>query len=304
MQWGECILYTLQRMYMFDDKNDISSLAEARENADFATHISAMPHIANEGMYYIASKGEGIVKIAEFAQISFRNLLGDAYTNYRFLGKEGEKLELKAQGAQSYCFCTSGSGKATVYSGMIPIKEIEFSGTGVYRGMTGMEPENETRIVFESEFPFMIRSIALYAEKFERDEDVPEHRAERRHNLTKEIPGFYRLLPGGINPAGIARFEGVDTLVLAHDDENIYQITYKAHPTKITYETPDEEMLDMPEEMAAILPLYIAAALYKDTDVQIATLWRNEFETALAELVQTTRRTNMKFQTVTGWWGR
>ena len=121
MQWGECILYTLQRMYMFDDKNDISSLAEARENADFATHISAMPHIANEGMYYIASKGEGIVKIAEFAQISFRNLLGDAYTNYRFLGKKGEKLELKAQGAQSYCFCVSGSGKATVYSGTIPI---------------------------------------------------------------------------------------------------------------------------------------------------------------------------------------
>lgn len=58
----------------------------------------------------------------------------------------------------------------------------------------------------------------------------------------------------------------------------------KVVPEKITDLTPDNYEFSMDEECCVILPLYIASELYKDDDITLATVYRNEFETALAEL--------------------
>ena len=49
----------------------------------------------------------------------------------------------------------------------------------------------------------------------------------------------------------------------------------------------------MIEEACIILPLYMASQLYKDDDITLATTYRNEFETELAELT-----TNIENQNV------
>jgi hypothetical protein len=38
------------------------------------------------------------------------------------------------------------------------------------------------------------------------------------------------------------------------------------------------------DDVVVLLPLYIASQLYKDDDISTATVYRNEFETARAEL--------------------
>lgn len=70
--------------------------------------------------------------------------------------------------------------------------------------------------------------------------------------------------------------------------------TYKKIvPEKITENTTNDYEFKMIEEACIILPLYMASQLYKDDDITLATTYRNEFETELAELT-----TNIENQNV------
>lgn len=73
----------------------------------------------------------------------------------------------------------------------------------------------------------------------------------------------------------------------------------------ITEDTPDEYELPLPKECCDILPLYIASQLYKDDDISMATIWRNEFETAketILAMAQGENTSGGSFESATGWW--
>lgn len=60
--------------------------------------------------------------------------------------------------------------------------------------------------------------------------------------------------------------EGDDVLVIPGNVTGEYTVWYRAYPQTITTQTPDEETIDMPPDAAALIPLYIAAELYKEDD--------------------------------------
>ena len=78
--------------------------------------------------------------------------------------------------------------------------------------------------------------------------------------------------------------EGDKTLVIDTDIQGNFIITYKAYPDKITLDTDDNYKFKMPAEMIALLPLYIASELYKDDDISVATIYRNQFELSISNL--------------------
>lgn len=82
--------------------------------------------------------------------------------------------------------------------------------------------------------------------------------------------------------------EGNKVLVLPRSERGNYTIYYKAYPEQITKYTDDEYVLPIDEEVAVLLPLYMASQLYKDDDNGIATSYRNEFEVAREALTQKT----------------
>ena len=55
----------------------------------------------------------------------------------------------------------------------------------------------------------------------------------------------------------------------------------------------------MPAEMIALLPLYIASELYKDDDISVATIYRNQFELSLANLKPIAEP--IEFEDTNGW---
>ena len=65
-------------------------------------------------------------------------------------------------------------------------------------------------------------------------------------------------------------------------------------------------MLPLPKECCDILPLYIASQLYKDDDISMATIWRNEFNVALETIAAQEAESSGggcgAFETETGWW--
>lgn len=101
--------------------------------------------------------------------------------------------------------------------------------------------------------------------------------------------------------------EGDNVLVLPGDMTGTYTMWYAAYPQVISAETADEEKLDLPEEAAVLIPLYIAGALYKEDELAMATMFRNEFEDGLAKLQQSYMASGGGVRggyrrNMTGWW--
>lgn len=61
--------------------------------------------------------------------------------------------------------------------------------------------------------------------------------------------------------------EGDDVFVIPGCVVGTYTLWYKAYPQTVTADTPDEEEIDLAAEAAVLIPLYIAAELYKEDDM-------------------------------------
>ena len=55
------------------------------------------------------------------------------------------------------------------------------------------------------------------------------------------------------------------------------KVLYEVKPTVINSSTQDSHKIEIEEEYARIIPLYVAGELYKDDDLTIATMYMNEF---------------------------
>ena len=66
--------------------------------------------------------------------------------------------------------------------------------------------------------------------------------------------------------------------------DNVVEVIYRTYVTPITSETSDDTILDIPYEVATILPTYMASELYKDDDLALSTVYRNQFEVELDAL--------------------
>lgn len=82
-------------------------------------------------------------------------------------------------------------------------------------------------------------------------------------------------------------------------DEGSLSIGYDCYPKKITSATSDNYKIDLPLDMLNLLPLYIASELYKDDDVSLATVYRNEFEVELENL--NPDADHEEFTSINGW---
>lgn len=101
--------------------------------------------------------------------------------------------------------------------------------------------------------------------------------------------------------------EGDDVLVLPGSTAGVYTLWYAAYPQTIKATTEDSEVLDCPPEAAVLIPLYIAAELYKEDELAMATMFRNEFEDGLEKLRQAYRDSGRIYRggivrNTTGWW--
>lgn len=129
-------------------------------------------------------------------------------------------------------------------------------------------------------------------------------------NLEYEVPDYwrmgnmevYKLVDDTPEPVDGVALYGGKYLVFPAKYEGDFEFFYDAKPTTITLSTPDSKKIDLPDDAVVLLPLYIASQLYKDDDNAIATMYRNEFETAFERLTNPRTVTREKFSSNTGWW--
>lgn len=112
--------------------------------------------------------------------------------------------------------------------------------------------------------------------------------ASNKYDLKKMIPKFkniYEIVCDGNRNLNYS-IEANNILVIddwCSGNGNI-TIYYEAYHDLIKNSTSSSFTLDLDRELVTLIPIYIAGALYKDDDIQQATIWMNEFETALSEI--------------------
>ena len=156
-------------------------------------------------------------------------------------------------------------------------------------------------------------AFGVEEERTETGLTVPTTENRYKFTLTEYMPRFravdkIMLESGGVyDEAEDWAMEGDDVLVLPGNLAGVYTIWYMAYPQTITGETPDSELIDMKPEAAALIPLYIAGELYKEDELAMATVFRNEFEDGLEKMREAYLKAgggfrNGSVKNTTGWW--
>ena len=326
--WKDIKLATLQKMFS-------SNGTTIQADSSTAEYIYAMPQAANEALQLLATAGKFIVKTLEIDVKPYANLIGDTagFKEYYIQG-EGHNMTFSAKGCHSLYLKVRGHANVSIsypyivhdeetgedevqlYEEVIEVSNKEYA--SIKRILDN--PDNDiVTIVVEPSFPTDVKNIALYAEKFEVTYDenenpiydnVPDYERFIKYHMDKLLEDFYQLYEiyyeGPDKPYYLqvsSYYQEADkTLVLQRSEPGTYTVYYKAYPSHITLDTPDDYELALDPEVATLLPMYMASQLYKDDDNSISTVYRNEFEVAFERLSQNSNAPHKEeFTSESGW---
>ena len=269
--------------------------SEIKLDSNTKEYLYAMPQACNEALQMLATVGKFLVGKKTFIIEPLANLLNA--TNQDFDLNDSTK-SFVAAGAKSYYFRATKGVTASIFVNNILKATVtcEDDNYSPYKGLIDNPNREEVRIEFYSLYPAHIMNIALYSATYASPDDVQPNEEVIRYNLKELIPDFYQIYAGKVyverngSPRYLASSEyyteANDTIVFRSDRPGLYTVYYKKYAQEITKTTPDDYVLPLDPEVAAIIPLYIASQLYKDDDNGIATTYRNEFETAFDRLKQ------------------
>lgn len=326
--WKDIKLATLQKMFS-------SNGTTIQADSSTSEYIYAMPQAANEALQLLATAGKFIVKTLEIDVKQYANLIGDTagFKEYYIQG-EGQNMTFSAKGCHSLYLKVRGSANVSIsypyivhneetgedevqlFEEVIEVSNKEYA--SIKRILDN--PDNDVvTIVVEALFPTNVKNIALYAEKFEVTYDenenpvydnVPDYERFIKYHMNKLLEDFYQLYEiyyeGPDKPYYLqvsSYYQEADkTLVLQRSEPGTYTVYYKAYPSQITLDTPDDYELSLDPEVATLLPMYMASQLYKDDDNSISTVYRNEWEVAFERLSQNSNAPHKEeFVSESGW---
>ena len=306
--WGDIKLKTLQKL--FATNNGSTTIPTDNSTREY---ISAMPGAANEALQMLATAGKFIIKSIDIAHIPQRNLVSNG---------EGIKsatsgtISFKASGARSMSFECKGVVTLNVTIGpniQSPITIESPLGYTLYKYLLPNTANEDVLLEFTSDYPFSTKNVAMYEATYSDESFIQPYSEYTRYDLTELVDDYYMVDTSQViyeGDADISRYrattdffqEGFKVMLLPRDLPGNYKVYYKAYPQSITLNTPDDEVLSLDPEVAALLPLYMASQLYKDDDIGIATIYRNEFEVAFERLTRSVSApSSEKFVSTSGW---
>ena len=299
--WGEIKLAALKKM-----DPSIQSLAISRTTKDY---LNAIVPAANRGLQDLATAGKFMAKSHSIMLPDMENMLDEDHTAKQHINSD---MIYGPEKAKSYYFEVSGKAEILIMLGGAVYKAIRNTEEGyhVYKGIVNNPADEEVTIVFTGKYPYLYRNVALFDIEFEEDADVWEWNDKRRFELKKIIPDFYRLISDDVvlesNENAYLKFKGYewetdDTIIIDGTRQGIYTIHYYAYPQEITDDTSDDMVMSLDPEVAALLPVFIAAELYEDDDSSQAYYFRQQYQESKQTLMQTVTTGKAQFEDIWGW---
>lgn len=312
--WGEIQLESIKKMFLNNDNIKLNDLRAMKNDNKYKIYLNAMPQAANEGILECMKRGRPYIKTVEFTSRPLNNALHDGFkSNYHieddivFESSEGLSYYFEVDAKSEVNIYVNISGKWTLY--------VTISSTarepGYFEKHKGFLPENKgVKIIFTGKSVYSFRNVAIYTEDYDQDNGnvdfIPDYKPYNILTLTDIADDFYKidkLYFENYNHLLENRtdyiLEDSNTLVIDNRLIGNFILKYQAYPDKIEDDTDDEEVLKLHDEVAVLLPLYIASQLYKDDDIALATVYRNEFESSITNTYP--RKEDARFINKSGW---
>lgn len=312
--WGEIQLESVKKMFLNNDIIDLNDLRKMRKDNKYKIYLNGMAQAANEGIAECMKRGRAFIKTFEFTQRPLENNLGNNFRTHFFTG---EQIIFESENARAYYFEVDNKAIVEVYylnsnNEWTLQQTIANNSTvpGKYTQYKNFSNNIGIRLVFKGNTVYSYRNVALYSLNYNINNGdisyIPDYKPYYIYDLKKLIPDFYKidkLYFETYNHELINRTDYIleDDTTLVIDEKLLgnFILKYQCYPIKITDETDDDDEIELPDEVAVILPLYIASQLYKDDDIALATQYRNEFETAILNMYP--EKDDSKFISKTGW---
>lgn len=300
--WKDIKFTTLQKMFSISG----ASTTVPNDSASME-YINAMPQACNEALQLLSTAGKFIIKEYQYVNYPYDNLLGaDTFKTYQVVN---DSISFAINGAKSYYFkiygmpisCKLFVGEHEVKDFYPEDNEIDprvfttFKGNIEYPELEE-EEDSTVSIVISANSPISITNMCFYGVEFLTDADVPQYEKYINIKMDDVVSDFYQLAPAELYDLGLSGndyivadkyFQEADkTLVIPRSEKGIFRIHYRAYPQQITLDTPDDTELALDPEVAALVPTYMASVLYKDDDLSVSTIYRNEFEVGREALSQ------------------
>ena len=312
--WGEIQLESIKKMFLNNDTIQLKDLRKMRNDNKYKIYLNAMAQAANEGIAECMKRGRPFIKTFTFTQKSIENTLGNRFYTRFYLG---ELLTYENENATAYYFEVDNKAVVEVYyldeNNVWTLQEtIENDGhvPGKFTSYKNFSQNKGIKLIFKGDTVYSYRNVALYLHNYNVDDNnidyIPDYKPYYIYDLQTLLPDFYKidkLYFENYSHELINRTDYIleDAYTLVIDDrlEGNFIMKYQCYPDKIDDETDDDDEINLPDEVAVILPLYIASQLYKDDDIALSTQYRNEFEVAIENMYP--RKDDTKFISKTGW---
>lgn len=216
-------------------------------------------------------------------------------------------ITFEAIGAKSYYFECDGIGtcfieKKTAGGGWTQIGDIEFSSIGRFVSYSGFIKEGRSfvegsvRLRFTGQYIYSVKNVALYEHAYsDKVEDIPAFEAYTKYDMAELVDDFIRLASPPVLEDGEGRrlyrdydMEGRRFLLIPRKNTGVFKVVYERKPEALVNDgsaVDDDTVIDLDEELCALLPLNIAAYVWADDEPEKAELYLTLYRERRAEII-------------------
>lgn len=205
--------------------------------------------------------------------------------------EKADELCFEASGVRAYYFEADGNGQAYIekYDGASwsiigKVKLSASEGFVPYRGFIrdGSDiVDGEVRLRFTGPYLYSVKNVAMYANILsDRIEDIPAYEQFTRYDMSRLCSDFLSLSspPIRADREYTCLNQGYDVengrvILLPYDAGGLYKIIYHHKPTLLKGDNApkdDGTVIDLDEELCALLPILIAAYVWADDEPEKA----------------------------------
>lgn len=169
------------------------------------------------------------------------------------------------------------------------------------------------RMRFTGDYLWHVRNVAMYHEVYsDNAEDIPAYEAYTAYNIDGMVDDFLSFADPPIDSSSFHHampnlydIENGRTILLAREASGYYKVTYNHRPKEVVYANSvdeDETVIDLDEDLCALLPNLIASYVLLEDDPNMAQYYAALYNNAAMETKLAARnRKPVRVTNVTGW---
>ena len=235
-----------------------------------------------------------------------------------------QDLCFEATDVKSYYFETCGEGYAIIEmkagNDWQQIGEVNFSRTTgfiAHRGFIKNVDEfvsGAVRLRFEGEYLYTVKNVAMYKHLLSGNvQDIPAYEPHTRYDISALAGDFLSLAcPPVIYEGAESRYldssydvENGRVILLPYDRPGIYKIVYNHKPRAITEDEvlgERDTVIDLDEELCALLPTLIASYVWADDEPQKAEYYLTLYRERAADIESRVKNVApVQMRSINGW---